>query len=31
MNTKSLSSNMTYYYTITLNDGSTINFRFGLK
>jgi hypothetical protein len=31
MNTKGLSANMTYNYTITLDDGSTINFRFGLK
>jgi hypothetical protein len=31
MSTKSLSANMTYYYQITLNDGSSINFLFGLK
>jgi uncharacterized repeat protein (TIGR01451 family) len=31
MNTKSLSTNETYFYQITLNDGSTINFNFGLK
>jgi hypothetical protein len=31
MDTKSLVVNTTYYYTITLNDGTTINFRFGLK
>lgn len=31
MNTKSLLANVTYYYTITLNDGSSINFNFGLK
>lgn len=31
MNTKSLIADVTYYYTITLNDGSTITVRFGLK
>ena len=31
MNTKSLTANVTYYYTIALNDGSTITFLFGLK
>jgi hypothetical protein len=31
INTKSLSANRTYVYTITLNDNSTIQFRFGLK
>jgi trimeric autotransporter adhesin len=31
MNTKSLPDNMTYQYTITLNDGSMIAFVFGLK
>ena len=31
INTKSLSANKTYYYRITLNDGSVIEFRFGLK
>jgi hypothetical protein len=31
MNTKSLAANTTYYYTITLNDGSTMSFMFGLK
>ena len=31
MNTKSLTANVTYYYTITLNDNSTITFMFGLK
>jgi hypothetical protein len=31
INTKSLSKNKTYVYLITLNDGSTIQFQFGLK
>ncbi len=31
VNTKALSKNYTYYYRITLNDGSTIDFQFGLK
>jgi hypothetical protein len=31
MDTKSLSSNVTYYYVITLNDSTTIGFQFGLK
>ncbi len=31
VSTKSLSANVTYYYRITLDDGSTIDFRFGLK
>ena len=31
LNTKALNANMTYYYTITLNDGSAITFMFGLK
>jgi len=31
MNTKSLSANMTYVYLITLNDGSSIQFQFGLR
>jgi hypothetical protein len=31
MNTKTLPDNMTYQYTITLNDGSMIVFVFGLK
>ena len=31
MNTKSLIADVTYYYTITLNDGSTITVKFGLK
>jgi hypothetical protein len=31
MSTKSLSKNNTYVYQITLNDGSTIKFQFGLK
>jgi len=31
MDTKNLSANMTYVYRITLNDNSTIDFRFGLK
>jgi hypothetical protein len=31
INTKSLSANKTYVYTITLNDGSKIVFQFGLK
>jgi hypothetical protein len=31
MNTKSLIADVTYYYMITLNDGSTITVRFGLK
>jgi Kelch motif len=31
MNTKNLPDNMTYQYTITLNDGSFIIFVFGLK
>ncbi len=31
ISTKSLSKNKTYYYQITLNDGTTIDFHFGLK
>jgi hypothetical protein len=31
MNTKSQSSSKTYVYLITLNDGSTIQFQYGLK
>jgi hypothetical protein len=31
INTKNLSAGKTYVYLITLNDGSTIEFRFGLK
>jgi hypothetical protein len=31
INTKSLSANVTYYYEISLNDGTKINFNFGLK
>jgi hypothetical protein len=31
MSTKSLSTNVTYFYQITLSDSSTINFNFGLK
>ena len=31
LNSKTLNGNMTYYYTITLNDGSAITFMFGLK
>jgi hypothetical protein len=31
ISTKSLSKNKTYVYLITLNDGSTIQFQFGLK
>jgi len=31
ISTKSLTANMTYYYRITLNDGSTIEFHYGLK
>jgi hypothetical protein len=31
INTKSLTSGKTYVYLITLNDGSTISFQFGLK
>jgi hypothetical protein len=31
MATKILKANTTYVYQITLNDGSTIDFRFGLK
>jgi hypothetical protein len=31
LSTKNLVPNATYYYTITLNDGSTIGFRFGLR
>jgi hypothetical protein len=31
ISTKSLSTNTTYVYLITLNDGSTIPFQFGLK
>jgi hypothetical protein len=31
INTKSLSSNATYVYLITLNDGTTIQFQFGLR
>jgi hypothetical protein len=31
INNKSLASNQTYYFQITLNDGSTILFNYGLK
>jgi hypothetical protein len=31
MNTKSMAANVTYYYKITLNDGSAITFMLGLK
>jgi hypothetical protein len=31
MNTKTLNANTTYYYNITLNDGSAILYSFGLK
>jgi sugar lactone lactonase YvrE len=31
LSTKKLSANATYYYRITLNDGSVIEFRFGLR
>jgi len=31
INTKSLAANVTYVYRIVLNDGSVIDFRFGLK
>jgi hypothetical protein len=31
LNSKGLNANKTYYYRITLNDGSTIDFHFGLK
>ena len=31
ISTKSLTANITYYYRITLNDGSTIEFQYGLK
>jgi hypothetical protein len=31
INTKYLAANKTYVYLITLNDGSTIKFQFGLK
>ncbi|MHB8527459.1 MAG: Ig-like domain repeat protein [Candidatus Acidiferrales bacterium] len=31
ISTKNLSANSTYVYTITLNDGTTINFQFGLR
>ena len=31
INTVNLPANQTYVYTITLNDGSTINFEFGLR
>jgi hypothetical protein len=31
INTKSLSANVTYLYSIQLNDGSAIQFSFGLK
>jgi hypothetical protein len=31
ISTKSLKANTTYYYTVTLNDGTTITFNFGLK
>ena len=31
INTKSLSANNTYVYAITLNDGTTIGFQYGLK
>jgi hypothetical protein len=31
ISTKTLSANVTYAYTISLNDGSTIQFRYGLR
>ncbi len=31
ISTKNLSANSTYVYTITLNDGTVINFQFGLR
>jgi len=31
MSTKSLSASLTYYYRITLNDGTNIDFKLGLK
>ena len=31
INTKGLNANATYVYQITLNDGSKIQFQFGLK
>jgi hypothetical protein len=31
ISTKTLKAGTTYVYQITLNDGSTIDFRFGLK
>ena len=31
ISTKTLSPNMTYYYRITMNDGSIIEFQYGLK
>jgi hypothetical protein len=31
LSTKNLPKNATFYYTVTLNDGTTINFQFGLK
>ena len=31
INTKNLTKNRTYLYEITLNDGSKIDFQFGLK
>jgi hypothetical protein len=31
INTKLLTKNVTYFYRVTLNDGTTINFNFGLK
>jgi hypothetical protein len=31
ISTKNLSANKTYVYLITLNDGSTISFQYGLK
>lgn len=31
INTKNLSANMTYYLRVTLADGSTVDFRFGLR
>jgi hypothetical protein len=31
INTKSLTANTTYVYLVMLNDGSTIQFQFGLK
>ena len=29
--TKSLNPDMTYFYRITLNDGTCVDFRFGMK